>query len=83
MLQPFNTAPYGAVTPKYKIILFLLLFFFFFLPPPFFMILELYCRKAERKREGKKKEKGQPWTLGKKVGGEGELEESLRVVSTS
>jgi hypothetical protein len=25
------------------------------------MVLELYCRKARRKREGRKKERGQPW----------------------
>jgi hypothetical protein len=31
-----------------------LLFFFFF----FFIVLELYCRKTERKREGRKRETG-------------------------
>jgi hypothetical protein len=25
------------------------------------MVLELYCRKAGRKREGRKRERGQPW----------------------
>jgi hypothetical protein len=30
------------------------------------MVLELYYRKAERKREGKRKEKGWPWPHGEK-----------------
>jgi hypothetical protein len=34
-----------------------------------FMVLELYCRNAERKREGRKRERGWPWPRGKK--GEG------------
>jgi hypothetical protein len=25
------------------------------------MVLELYCRKAGRKREGRKRERGRPW----------------------
>jgi hypothetical protein len=33
------------------------------------MVLELYCRKAGRKKEGRKKERGWPWPCGKK--GEG------------
>jgi hypothetical protein len=28
------------------------------------MVLELYCRKAGRKREGRKRERGQPWPRG-------------------
>jgi hypothetical protein len=28
------------------------------------MVLELYCRKAERKRGGRKRERGQPWPDG-------------------
>jgi hypothetical protein len=28
------------------------------------MVLKFYCRKAERKREGKKIERGQPWPHG-------------------
>jgi hypothetical protein len=38
------------------------------------MVLELYCRKAERKREGKNKEKGRPWPHGEKGGREEEKE---------
>jgi hypothetical protein len=34
------------------------------------MVLELYCRKAGRKREGRKRERGQPWPHG--GGGNGE-----------
>ena len=33
------------------------------------MVLELYCRKAGRKREGRKRERGQPWPLGEKEEG--------------
>lgn len=33
------------------------------------MVLEFYCRKAERKREGRKKEAGRPWPRGER--GEG------------
>ena len=33
------------------------------------MVLDLYCRKAERKREGKKKKRGWPWPRGER--GEG------------
>lgn len=40
-------------------------FFAFF----FLMVLEFYCRKAERKREGRKKEAGRPWPRGER--GEG------------
>ena len=34
-----------------------------------FMVLELYCREAGRKREGRKKERGQPWPRGERVEG--------------
>jgi hypothetical protein len=30
------------------------------------MVLELYCRKAGRKGEGRKKERGQPWPHGER-----------------
>jgi hypothetical protein len=30
------------------------------------MVLELYCRKAVRKTEGRKRERGQPWQCGEK-----------------
>ena len=30
------------------------------------MVLELYCRKAETKREGKKRERGWPWPCGER-----------------
>jgi hypothetical protein len=30
------------------------------------MVLELYCRKAGRKREGRKRERGQPWPCGER-----------------
>jgi hypothetical protein len=30
------------------------------------MVLELYCRKAGGKREGKKRERDRPWPRGKK-----------------
>jgi hypothetical protein len=30
------------------------------------MVLELYCRKAERQREGRKKVRGQPWPHGER-----------------
>jgi hypothetical protein len=33
------------------------------------MVLELYCRKTGRKRESRKKERGQPWLCGER--GEG------------
>jgi hypothetical protein len=39
------------------------------------MVLELYCRMAGRKREGKKRERGQPWPCGER--GEGEREGGL------
>jgi hypothetical protein len=35
----------------------------------FFMVLELYCRKAGGRREGRKRERGQPWPRGER--GEG------------
>jgi hypothetical protein len=47
------------------------------------MILELYCRKAGRKREGRKKERGQPWPRGERREGrerEGGLEMRVRKV---
>jgi hypothetical protein len=28
------------------------------------MVLEIYCRKAGRKRKGRKKERGRPWPCG-------------------
>jgi hypothetical protein len=37
------------------------------------MVLELYCRKVERKREGRKRERGWPWPCGER-GGKGERE---------
>jgi hypothetical protein len=40
------------------------------------MVLEVYFRKAERKREGRKKERGQPWPCGEK--GQGGLEFRVR-----
>jgi hypothetical protein len=33
------------------------------------MVLDLYCRKTGGKREGRKRERGQPWPCGEK--GEG------------
>jgi hypothetical protein len=30
------------------------------------MVLELYCRKAGRKRKGRKRERDQPWRRGEK-----------------
>ena len=30
------------------------------------MVLELYCRKAGRKREGRKRERGRPWPCGER-----------------
>jgi hypothetical protein len=30
------------------------------------MVLELYCRKAGGKREGRKKERGRPWPFGER-----------------
>jgi hypothetical protein len=33
------------------------------------MVLELYCRKAETKREGKKRERGWPWPCGERGDG--------------
>jgi hypothetical protein len=30
------------------------------------IVLELYCRKAGRKREGRKRERGQPWPRGER-----------------
>jgi hypothetical protein len=41
------------------------------------MVLELYCRKAERKREGRKRERGCPWPYGE--GGKGEREGGLEM----
>lgn len=41
----------------------------------FLMVLELYCRKVGIKREGKKRERGQPWPRGER--GKGEREEGL------
>jgi hypothetical protein len=34
-----------------------------------YMVLELYCRKAGGRREGRKRERGQPWPRGER--GEG------------
>jgi hypothetical protein len=34
------------------------------------MVLELYCTKAERKREGRKRERGWPWPRGERGKGE-------------
>jgi hypothetical protein len=39
------------------------------------MVLELYCRKAERKREGRKRERGWPWP--RREGEKGEREGGL------
>ena len=36
------------------------------------MVLELSCRKAEKKREGRKRERGWPWPCGER--GEGKVE---------
>ena len=45
------------------------------------MVLELYCRKAERKREGRKRERGRPWPHGEKGEGRvGGLENRVRKV---
>jgi hypothetical protein len=33
------------------------------------MVLELYCTKAGRKREGRKRKRGQPWPRGEKLEG--------------
>jgi hypothetical protein len=33
------------------------------------MVLELYCRKAGKKREGKMRERGQSWPHGERGGG--------------
>jgi hypothetical protein len=33
------------------------------------MVLEFYCRKAGRKREGRKRERGWPWPRGERGGG--------------
>ena len=46
------------------------------------MVLELYCRKAGRKREGRKRERGQPWPRGErgKEGREGGIEMRVRKV---
>jgi hypothetical protein len=33
------------------------------------MVLELYCRKAGRKREGRKRERGRSWPRGGRGGG--------------
>jgi hypothetical protein len=41
----------------------------------FLMVLELYCRKVGIKREGKKRERGQPWPRGER--GKGEREGGL------
>ena len=38
----------------------------------FFMVLELYCRKAGRKREDRKRERGWPWPRGERRGRERE-----------
>jgi hypothetical protein len=38
------------------------------------MVLELYCRKAGRKRDGRKRERGWPWPCGEM--GEGREKES-------
>jgi hypothetical protein len=46
------------------------------------MILELYCRKAQRKREGKR-ERGPPWLCGEKGGREGRRELEMRVRMSS
>jgi hypothetical protein len=45
------------------------------------LVLELYCRKAERKREGRKRERGRPWPHGEKGEGRvGGLENRVRKV---
>jgi hypothetical protein len=45
------------------------------------MVLELYCRKAERKKEGRKGETGHGHVKrGEKNGGEGELQMRIREV---
>jgi hypothetical protein len=41
------------------------------------MVLEFYCRKAGRKREGRKKERGGPWPPGER--GKGEREGGLEM----
>jgi hypothetical protein len=40
------------------------------------VLLELYCRKTERKREGRKKERGRPWPRGER--GEGRVRRRAR-----
>ena len=46
-----------------------------------FMVLDLYCRKAERKRDGRKRETGYGYVeRGGKGRGEGELEMRVRKV---
>jgi hypothetical protein len=32
----------------------------------FFVVLELYCRKAGRNREGRERERGWPWPRGER-----------------
>jgi hypothetical protein len=44
----------------------------------FFMVLELYCRKAERKKEGRKRERGQPWPYGERGEGRESCNENSR-----
>jgi hypothetical protein len=44
------------------------------------MVLELYCRKAVRKREGRKRETSHGMWRGGKGGREGELEMRVRKV---
>ena len=43
------------------------------------MVLELYCRKAGGKREGRKRERGQPWPCGER--GEGRERRRARAES--
>jgi hypothetical protein len=45
------------------------------------MVLELYCRKAGGKREGRKRKRGRPWPCGERGKGEreGELESSWAI----
>ena len=44
------------------------------------MVLELYCRKAERKREGRKRESGHGHVEKRGMGGRGGLEMRVRKV---
>jgi hypothetical protein len=46
----------------------------------FFMGLELYCRKAEKKREDRRREAGYGYVERRRKGGGGELEMRIREV---